>query len=82
MGRILGKGNESVMHDWPHALFDEIRKEFSIKSEAKLAEFLTVSRPWVSKVRHGTNEVTAELILKVYHATKWSIEKIEKLAEK
>ena len=82
MGRIYGVGNESVTHDWPHPLFDTIRKEFGLKSDGGVAEFLGISRPGVSKVRHGTSAVTAELILKIYHATKWSIEKIEGLSEK
>lgn len=60
----------------PYPLFEAIRQEFDLPSDAYLAKFLRVTAPAISKVRSGTSTFTADLILAVYDATGWSIEEI------
>jgi plasmid maintenance system antidote protein VapI len=79
MGRIRGSGNVLVMEEWPHKVLDTIRKEFNKQSDGELGLFLGVYRSTLSKIRHGTNQVSAEFIIKAHKATKWPIERIENL---
>jgi hypothetical protein len=79
MGRIRGSGNVLVMDDWPHKLLDTMRKEFNKQSDGELGLFLGVYRSTLSKIRHGTNQVSAEFVIKTHKATKWPIERIENL---
>ena len=79
MGRIRGSGNVLVMDDWPHRLLDTMRKEFNLDSDGELGLFLGVYRSTLSKIRHGTNQVSADFIIKTHKATKWPIERIENL---
>jgi DNA-binding transcriptional regulator YdaS (Cro superfamily) len=60
----------------PHPLFEAIKSEFDLPSDAYLSRFLKVSAPSISKVRAGVAPITAEFILTVYDATGWSIEEI------
>jgi plasmid maintenance system antidote protein VapI len=63
-----------------HPLLDAIIKEFNLKHDAALAQFLKIAPSMVSKIRHRTLSVTGDTILRVYDRTGWSIEKIrEKL---
>ena len=71
------KGNPSVLENWPHPLLDAMRREFGWSSDGVMAEELGVMRSGLSKFRHGTNQVSAEFILKVHKKTGWPVERIE-----
>lgn len=71
------KGNPAVLDNWPHPLLDALRKEFGWSSDGVMAEELGVLRSGLSKFRHGTNNVSAEFILKVHKKTGWPVERIE-----
>jgi plasmid maintenance system antidote protein VapI len=60
----------------PHALLDAIIAEFQLKNDAALSNFLDVPPPHVSRMRHVRYGISAEMILRVYDKTGWSIEKI------
>ncbi len=60
----------------PHDLLDILKDELEIKSDSKLAKELNITKPNLSKIRHGKMKVTALHILRIYDATGWSIEKI------
>ena len=40
-----------------HRLFDDIIKEFALKSDAGLARFLDLAPPHISRLRHGRYHV-------------------------
>ena len=63
----------------PYKLYDEIKKDFNLKSDAALARFLNMSMPNISKVRSGHLNLGANSILNIYDKTGWSIEKIRGL---
>lgn len=71
------KGSAAVLENWPHPLLDALRKEFGWSSDGVMAEELGVLRSGLSKFRHGTNNVSAEFILRVHKKTGWPIERIE-----
>lgn len=75
MARPPGSGNFKSHVD--HALLDALRVEFNLSSDGKLCELLKVSRSTLSKLRHGTNKVSAEFILKVHKVVGWPVDKIE-----
>jgi len=59
------------------ALLDAMRREMGWSSDGVMAEELDVFRSVLSKIRHGTNQVSAEMILKVHKRTGWPVERIE-----
>ena len=65
----------------PHALFDEIKKEFNLKTDADLHRFLEVEAPQISRARNNVCGLSADMTLRVYDKTKWSIEKIRAYLE-
>lgn len=75
-------GNSTTMRDWPHPLLDALRKEMRWSSDGVMAEELKVLRSGLSKFRHGTNQISAEFILKVHKRTGWPVERIEFLCVK
>lgn len=70
-------GSAATQRDWPHPLLDALRKEFNWSSDGVMAEELGVLRSGLSKFRHGTNNVSAEFILRVHKKTGWPVERIE-----
>ena len=59
-----------------HALLDAIRDEFELKNDAALSKLLGIQPPVISKIRHGKVLISPGHILRIYDATKWSIDKI------
>ncbi|MGI9136142.1 MAG: hypothetical protein ACR2JS_03660 [Candidatus Nanopelagicales bacterium] len=59
-----------------HDLLDILKDELQLKNDAALAKELEVPPPVLSKIRHGKTPITPMLILKIYDASGWSIEKI------
>jgi plasmid maintenance system antidote protein VapI len=75
MARPPGSGNFST--HVAHPLLDAIRIELKLSSDGKLCDLLKVSRSTLSKLRHGTNNVSADFILRVHKVIGWPVEKIE-----
>ena len=71
------KGSAATQRDWLHPLLDALRKEMDWSSDGVMAEELGVLRSGLSKFRHGTNQISAEFILKVHKRTGWPVERIE-----
>lgn len=71
------KGSAATQRDWPHPLLDALRKEMDWSSDGVMAEELGVLRSGLSKFRHGTNQISADFILKVHKRTGWPINRIE-----
>lgn len=76
-GRPKGKGNELPMPE--HRLLDQIKFELHLHSDGQLGEVLKVSRSTLSKIRHKTNGVSADFILRVHKTIGWPVERIEEL---
>jgi plasmid maintenance system antidote protein VapI len=57
-------------------LLDILKDELGLKYDAALSRELGISKPELSKIRHGKLKVKGDHILKIYDATGWSIEKI------
>ena len=74
------KGNPAVLETRPHPLLDALRREFGWSSDGVMAEELGVLRSGISKFRHGTNQISAEFILKVHKKTGWPEARIEFLS--
>jgi plasmid maintenance system antidote protein VapI len=54
-----------------------LKWEFALSSDGQLCDFLKVSRSTMSKIRHGTNAVSSDFILRVHKTTGWPVERIE-----
>ena len=59
-----------------HRLFDDIIKEFALKSDAGLARFLDLAPPHISRLRHGRYHVSGDVVLRIYDKTGWPLERI------
>lgn len=57
----------------PCKLLDFLRKALTIETDAKLAARFGVRPPLVSKIRHGTHEISSEFLIKIHEATGISI---------
>ena len=75
MGRPKGSSNCTPLPS--HRLLDKLREEFALPSDGHLCAKLRVSRSTLSKIRHGTNNVSADFILRVHRVTGWPIDRIE-----
>ncbi len=62
-----------------HALLDYVIEIAHLKNNRALAEYLGVTQAAISKIRNGTNKVSAEMILAIYDKTKMNIEYIREL---
>ena len=60
-------------------LFDYLIDHLKLKNNRALAQHLGVTQSTLSKIRYGTNRISAELILLVYDKTDLSIEDIREL---
>jgi plasmid maintenance system antidote protein VapI len=52
-----------------HPLLDAVKDFLDIKRDNDLAERLKVRGSCISKIRHGTNKISALLILRIHLAT-------------
>ena len=66
----------------PFELFDAIKREFGIKTDAELASKLDLTPPQISKVRAGVNNCTDSLILRIHEAFGLTAQEIRELAAK
>lgn len=65
-----------------HALFDAIRAEKNLTSDHQVGKLLGYTRNTIAVLRNGNGgrKVGPEIILSIYDATGWSIERIRELA--
>jgi transcriptional regulator with XRE-family HTH domain len=66
----------------PHKLFDLLRKESNLKSDAELAEALKVTAPIISRIRSGKDRVGARMIILIHEQTEMPIADIKALLGK
>jgi plasmid maintenance system antidote protein VapI len=62
-----------------HKLLDYLIKRYELKNNRALAQLLGTTEGGISKIRYGTNRVSAEFVLRVYDHTDLSIEEIREL---
>lgn len=60
-------------------LFDHIKTQYRIKSDAALANKLDITPQVLCRVRSGDMKLSAAVVLAVYDATEMSIEQIREL---
>lgn len=64
----------------PHLLLDTLRAAHGLKNDFALVQFLGLTPPAISKVRHGANQVSAELMIRIHEKTGMPIARIKELA--
>lgn len=60
----------------PHALFDFLKQDSGLKSDAALAKALKITAPTISKMRSGKLKVGADLVLRIHLATEMPVREI------
>jgi DNA-binding transcriptional regulator YdaS (Cro superfamily) len=63
------------------AFFDTLRRKYSLKSDAALAEFLNLHAPDISKMRTGVKSAGAAAILAIHEATMIPVAEIRKAVQ-
>lgn len=53
----------------PGRLLDVLRQHYQLGSDAELARFLDVTRPQISKLRHGAMEMSGPILLRMHEVT-------------
>lgn len=79
MGRPKGKSVDGPLPG--HPLLDQIKYEMHFTSDGQLCDLLKVSRSTLSKIRHKTNNVSGDFIIRVHKVLGWPIDRIEELVE-
>ena len=64
-----------------HMLFDHLIEKYELKNDAKLHEFLEkkISKPDISKLRHGRKKMGALHILVIHKKTGMPVTEIEEM---
>ena len=75
MARPKGSSNSTPLPS--HPLLDHLKWEIALSSDGQLCDMLKVSRSTMSKIRHGTNGISSDFILRVHKATGWPVERVE-----
>jgi hypothetical protein len=65
----------------PHPLLDKMMDYYNVNTDTELANKMELSMGSISRIRGGTQFVSAQLILKVYDQTFLSIEDIRELVK-
>lgn len=65
----------------PHPLLDKMMDFYKVETDTELANKMEISMGSISRIRGGTQFVSAQLILKVYDQTFLSIEDIRELVK-
>jgi hypothetical protein len=68
--------SEEIKDNQPNDIFDAIRREFRMKNDRELSEFLEITPSVLSRLRHGKMTFTPTYLLAVHDATDWSLAKI------
>jgi transcriptional regulator with XRE-family HTH domain len=67
------------MQRHPHALLDTLMLIYGIQTDNSLADKLAISTGSVSRIRKGTQNISAALILVIYERSGLSIDNIKDL---
>jgi transcriptional regulator with XRE-family HTH domain len=67
------------MQRHPHALLDTLMLIYGIQTDNSLADKLAISTGSVSRIRKGTQNISAALILAIYERSGMSIDNIKDL---
>lgn len=67
------------MQRQPHPLLDKMMEFYKVDNDTELADRMEISIGSVSRIRGGTQLVSAQMILKIYDQTFLSIEEIREL---
>ena len=67
------------MQRHPHALLDTLMLIYGIQTDNSLADKLAISTGSVSRIRKGTQNISASLILAIYERSGMSIDNIKDL---
>jgi transcriptional regulator with XRE-family HTH domain len=71
--------DRNPMQRQPHPLLDKMMEFYQVDSDKDLADRMEISMGSVSRIRGGTQLVSAQMILKIYDQTFLSIEEIREL---
>jgi transcriptional regulator with XRE-family HTH domain len=63
----------------PHPLLDNLMEFYKVESDKELADRMEISIGSVSRIRGGTQLVSAQMVLKIYDQTFLTIEDIRNL---
>lgn len=55
----------------PHVLLDTVKQQFRFKDDKELSEFVGISIPTISRLRHGHQRLSETMILRFHEATSW-----------
>jgi plasmid maintenance system antidote protein VapI len=59
-----------------HELLDAVKEHLDITEDGLLANALSVQPSCISKIRNGTNKVSAQMILKIHLLTRVPVEEL------
>ena len=71
----------NTMQRYPHPFLDKMMEIHKVDNDRDLAHHMEISIGSVSRIRGGTQPVSAQLILKVYDQTSLSIEDLRNLVK-
>jgi plasmid maintenance system antidote protein VapI len=69
----------NIMQRNPHPLLDKLMEFYKVDSDKDLADRMEISVGSVSRIRGGTQLVSAQMVLRVYDQTFMAIEDIREL---
>lgn len=69
------------MQRQPHALLDTVMMIFGFQTDHQLADKLSLSAGSVSRIRKGTQNVSAALLLTIYERSGLAVDNIKELIE-
>jgi transcriptional regulator with XRE-family HTH domain len=79
MRRLTKSKKGQTMQRQPHALLDALMLIYGIQTDNSLADKLAISTGSVSRIRNGTQNISAALILAIYERSGMSIDNIKDL---
>ena len=79
MRRLTKNKRGQTMQRHPHALLDTLMLIYGIQTDNSLADKLAISTGSVSRIRKGTQNISAALILAIYERSGLSIDNIKDL---
>lgn len=62
-------------------LLDTLIRELGLKNDAALGRLIGVTPPHISKLRHGSLPVSAEVLIRIYDSTHYSIDQLRALLQ-
>ena len=65
--------------EYRHPLLDAVREYFGVTTDRALAKQLKLLPSALAKIRHGTHNVSPQIMIVVHKATGWPFDRIELL---